>query len=153
MAGGLFYVFVLASGYARARLTSFLNPWASRHSTGFQAVQGQIAIGSGGLFGVGPGASVQKIFYLPEAQTDFIVAVVGEELGVVGVCGVLLLYGVIAVAGIRAAQRARSQYAALIAVGVTVLIVAQALLNIFAVVGLAPLTGVPLPLSPTARAA
>ena len=146
VAAGLFYVFVLASGYARARLTSFLNPWASRHSTGFQAVQGQIAIGSGGLFGVGPGASVQKIFYLPEAQTDFIVAVVGEELGVVGVCGVLLLYGVIAVAGVRAAQRARSQYAALIAVGVTVLIVAQALLNIFAVVGLAPLTGVPLPL-------
>ncbi len=146
VAAGLFYVFVLASGYARARLTSFLNPWASRHSTGFQAVQGQIAIGSGGLFGVGPGASVQKIFYLPEAQTDFIVAVVGEELGVVGVCGVLLLYGVIAVAGLRAAQRARSQYAALIAVGVTVLIVSQALLNIFAVLGLAPLTGVPLPL-------
>jgi len=143
---GLFYVFVIASGYARARLTSFLNPWATRHSTGFQAVQGQIAIGSGGLFGVGPGGSVQKIFYLPEAQSDFIIAVVGEELGLVGVCAVLFLYGLIAVAGIRAAQRARSQYAALIAVGVTVLIVSQALLNVFAVVGLAPLTGVPLPL-------
>ncbi|HUA11345.1 MAG TPA: putative peptidoglycan glycosyltransferase FtsW [Solirubrobacteraceae bacterium] len=143
---GLFYVFVVASPYARARLTSFVDPWAHAHTTGFQAVQGQIAIGSGGLFGVGPGQSVQKIFYLPEAQTDFIVAVVAEEFGVVGVAVVLSLYGVIAVAGMSAARKAKSLYASLIAVGLTVLIVSQALLNVFAVVGLAPLTGVPLPL-------
>ncbi len=92
------------------------------------------------------GESVQKIFYLPEAPTDFILAVIGEELGVVGVCALLFLYGLIAYAGLRArARRARSLYAPLIAVGVTSLIVSQALLNMFAVLGLAPLTGVPLP--------
>jgi cell division protein FtsW len=141
----LVLLYALVRPYARARLTSFLNPWAHASSSGFQAVQGQIAIGSGGLFGVGPGQSVQKIFYLPEAPTDFILAVIGEELGVVGVSALLFLYGLIAYAGLRTAQKARSLYAALIAVGVTALIVSQALLNAFAVLGLAPLTGVPLP--------
>jgi cell division protein FtsW len=88
---------------------------------------------------------VQKIFYLPEAPTDFILAVIAEELGVVGVFALLFLYGLIAYAGLRAAKAARSLYSALIAVGVTTLIVSQAVLNAFAVLGLAPLTGVPLP--------
>ena len=88
---------------------------------------------------------MQKIFYLPEAPTDFILAVIAEELGVVGVCALLFLYGLIAYAGLRAAKAARSLHSALIAVGVTSLIVSQALLNVFAVLGLAPLTGVPLP--------
>ncbi|HEX5224641.1 MAG TPA: putative lipid II flippase FtsW [Solirubrobacteraceae bacterium] len=142
---GVVLLYALARPYARARLTSFLDPWAHASSSGFQAVQGQIAIGSGGMFGVGPGESVQKIFYLPEAPTDFILAVIAEELGVVGVFGLLFLYGLIAYAGLRTAQKARSLYSALIAVGVTALIVSQALLNVFAVLGLAPLTGVPLP--------
>jgi cell division protein FtsW len=142
---GLVFLYALARPYERARLTSFIDPWAHASGSGFQAVQGQIAIGSGGLFGVGPGQSVQKIFYLPEAHTDFILAVIGEELGVMGVCALLSLYGLIAYAGLRAAKRARSLYSALIAVGVTSLIVSQALLNVFAVLGLAPLTGVPLP--------
>src|SRR3984893_14359586 len=142
----LILLYALVRPYARARLTSFLDPWAHAAGSGFQAVQGQIAIGSGGLFGAGPGQSVQKIFYLPEAPTDFILAVVAEELGVVGVSALLVLYGLIAYAGLRAAKRARSLYSALIAVGVTSLILSQALLNIFAVLGLAPLTGVPLPL-------
>jgi len=142
---GLVVLYALVKPYARARLTSFVDPWAHASGSGFQAVQGQIAIGSGGLFGVGPGQSVQKIFYLPEAQTDFILAVVGEELGVAGVCALLSLYGLIGYAGLRAAKRARSLYSALIATGVTALIVSQALLNVFAVLGLAPLTGVPLP--------
>jgi cell division protein FtsW len=142
---GVVLVYTLVRPYARARLTSFLDPWAHASSSGFQAVQGQIAIGSGGLFGVGPGESVQKIFYLPEAPTDFILAVIAEELGVVGVSALLFLYGLIAYAGLRAASKARSLYSALIAVGVTALIVSQALLNVFAVLGLAPLTGVPLP--------
>ncbi len=141
----LVVVYALVKPYARARLTSFVDPWAHASGSGFQAVQGQIAIGSGGLFGVGPGQSVQKIFYLPEAQTDFILAVIGEELGVVGVGALLSLYGLIGYAGLRAAKRARSLYSALIATGVTALIVSQALLNVFAVLGLAPLTGVPLP--------
>jgi len=138
-------LYALVRPYARARLTSFLDPWAHAAGSGFQAVQGQIAIGSGGLFGVGPGESVQKIFYLPEAPTDFILAVIAEELGVAGVCALLFLYGLIAYAGLRAAKGARSLYSALIAVGVTSLIVSQAILNVFAVLGLAPLTGVPLP--------
>ncbi|HEY1689076.1 MAG TPA: putative lipid II flippase FtsW [Solirubrobacteraceae bacterium] len=142
---GFVIVFALAVPYARARLTSFIDPWAHRYNSGFQAVQGQIAIGSGGLFGVGPGRSVQKIFYLPEAPTDFILAVIGEELGVIGVCALLSLYGMIAYAGLRAAKAARSLHSALIAVGLTSLIVSEAVLNVFAVLGLAPLTGVPLP--------
>ncbi len=141
----LVFVYALARPYARARLTSFMDPWAHASGSGFQAVQGQIAIGSGGVFGVGPGESVQKIFYLPEAPTDFILAVIAEELGVVGVCSLLFLYGLIAYAGLRAAKGARSLYSALIAVGVTALIVSQAILNMFAVLGLAPLTGVTLP--------
>jgi cell division protein FtsW len=148
MAGCVFalvFLYALVKPYARARLTSFLDPWAHASSSGFQAVQGQIAIGSGGLFGVGPGQSVQKIFYLPEARTDFILAVIGEELGVIGVFALLFLYGLIAYAGLRAARAARSLYSALIAVGVTALILSQATLNTFAVLGIAPLTGVPLP--------
>jgi cell division protein FtsW len=142
---GLVALYALARPYARARLTAFLDPWAHASSSGFQAVQGQIAIGSGGFLGVGPGESVQKIFYLPEAPTDFIFAVIAEELGVVGVCALLFLYGLIAYAGLRAAKAARSLYSALIAVGTTALILSQAILNVFAVLGLAPLTGVPLP--------
>jgi cell division protein FtsW len=142
---GLVVLYALAKPYARARLTSFIDPWAHASGSGFQAVQGQVAIGSGGLFGVGPGESVQKIFYLPEAPTDFILAVIAEELGVVGVCALLFLYGLIAYAGLRAAKAARSLYSALIAVGMTALILSQAILNVFAVLGLAPLTGVPLP--------
>jgi cell division protein FtsW len=138
-------LFALIEPYRRARLTAFINPWAHASTSGFQAVQGQIALGSGGLTGVGLGQSVQKIFYLPEAHTDFILAVVGEELGVIGVSALLFLYGLIAYAGLRVAQKAKGTYAQLLAVGVTSLILCQAALNVFAVLGLAPLTGVPLP--------
>jgi len=141
----LVLAFSLAAPYRAGRLTAFLNPWAHAGSTGFQAVQGQIAIGSGGLLGVGPGRSVQKIFYLPEAHTDFILAVIGEEEGVLGVSVLLFLYGLIAYAGLRAAKAARNAYAKLLAAGLTSMILCQATLNIFAVLGLAPLTGVPLP--------
>jgi cell division protein FtsW len=142
---GIGAVFVLAQPYQLARLTSFLHPWSSRSTAGFQEVQGQISLGSGGLLGVGLGRGVQKIFYLPEAQTDFILAVIGEELGVLGICGVVFLYGMIAYAGLRTARRAAGRYAKLLATGLTSLILCQGLLNIFVVLGLAPLTGVPLP--------
>ena len=144
-AAGLVVLFALVEPYRRARLTSFLDPWAHASGAGFQAVQGQIALGSGGLFGLGPGQSVQKIFYLPEAHTDFILAVIGEELGVVGVTVLMFLYGMIAYGGLRAAKAAKTAYAQLVAAGITSLILAQALLNTFTVLGLAPLTGVPLP--------
>jgi cell division protein FtsW len=148
IAGGvslLIIIFALLEPYRRARLTAFLNPWDHAGTIGFQSVQGQIAIGSGGLFGVGPGQSVQKVFYLPEAHTDFILAVIGEELGVAGVCCLLALYGMIGYAGLRTAKAARGAYAKLLAAGLTSLILCQALLNIYTVLGLAPLTGVPLP--------
>jgi cell division protein FtsW len=138
-------VLVMLRPYEQARLTSFLHPWSSKASTGFQAVQGQIALGSGGFFGVGLGKSVQKIFYLPEAQNDFILAVIGEELGVVGIFGIVFLYGMIGYAGLRTARRAAGRYAKLLATGLTSLILCQGLLNIFVVLGLVPLTGVPLP--------
>jgi cell division protein FtsW len=142
-------VFLLATAqpYERARLTSFLHPWASatKSGAGYQAVQGQIALGQGGLFGVGLGRSVQKIYYLPEPQTDFILAVIGDELGVLGILGVVCLYGMIAYAGLRTARRAADRYAKLLATGLTSLILCQGILNIFVVLGLAPLTGVPLP--------
>ena len=140
-------VLALAQPYERVRLESFLHPWAqaTKSGPGYQAVQGQIALGSGGLVGVGLGRSVQKIFYLPEAQTDFILAVIGEELGVLGILGVVFLYGMIAYAGLRTARRAAGRYAKLLATGLTSLILCQGLLNIFVVLGLAPLTGVPLP--------
>ncbi len=141
----LVLLFALFEPYRRARLTTFLNPWADPGGAGFQSVQGQIAIGSGGMFGLGPGQSVQKIFYLPEAHTDFILAVIGEELGVAGVTGLLFLYGMIGYAGLRTAKNAKGAYAKLLAGGLTSLILCQALLNVYAVLGLAPLTGVPLP--------
>ena len=141
----LVLIYALIEPYRRARLTAFMNPWADAGDTGFQSVQGQIAIGSGGLTGLGPGQSVQKIFYLPEAHTDFILAVIGEELGVVGIGALLCLYGMIAYAGLRTAKAARGVYAKLLAAGLTSLILCQALLNVYTVLGLAPLTGVPLP--------
>jgi cell division protein FtsW len=141
----LIVVFAIVEPYRRARLTAFLHPWADAGGSGFQAVQGQIAIGSGGLLGHGPGQSVQKIFYLPEAHTDFILAVIGEELGLAGILGLLSLYGMIGYAGLRTARNAVGAYAKLLAGGLTSLILCQALLNVYAVLGLAPLTGVPLP--------
>jgi cell division protein FtsW len=147
IAAGCVIVLAMAQPYERARLTSFLHPWAgaTKSGAGYQAVQGQIALGSGGLLGVGLGRSVQKTFYLPEAQTDFILAVIGEELGVLGIFGVVFLYGMIAYAGLRTARRAAGRYAKLLATGLTSLILCQGILNIFVVLGIAPLTGVPLP--------
>ena len=142
----LLLLLVLVQPYQQDRLTAFLDPWADKGGSGFQSVQGQIAFGSGGLFGVGIGQSVQKAFYLPEAHTDFILAVIGEELGLLGVLVVIALFGMITWAGLRIARAATDQYAKLLAVGLTSLIACQAILNIFVVLGLAPLTGVPLPI-------
>jgi len=145
VASFLVLVVILIEPYRRERLMSFLDPWSDAGDTGFQIVQSRIAIGSGGLFGVGLGESVQKIFYLPEAHTDMILAIVGEELGIVGIVGVAALYGMIAYAGFRAAKRAGDRYSKLLAAGLTALILSQATLNLLGVMGMAPLTGVPLP--------
>jgi cell division protein FtsW len=142
---GAVLLFALAEPYRRDRLMSFMDPWAHATSTGFQAVQGQIAIGSGGLFGKGIGQGTSKLFYLPEAHTDFILAIIGEELGVFGIGVLLTLYGLVGYAGLRIARNAQGEYAKLVATGITCLVMSQATLNIFTVLGLAPLTGVPLP--------
>ena len=142
---GLALIVALIEPYRRARLTSFLDPFSDAGDSGFQAVQALTAIGSGGFFGVGLGESVQKIFYLPEAHTDMVLAIIGEELGLLGILGVIGLYGMIAYAGLRAAKLAGDLHAKLLAAGITSLILCQATLNFFAVLGMAPLTGVPLP--------
>jgi cell division protein FtsW len=138
-------IFAVVEPYRRARLLTFLHPWQDQTGSGFQSVQAMIAIGSGGFFGVGLGESVQKIFYLPEAHTDMILAVIGEEWGVLGISAVAGLFGLLGYAGLRAAKTAKDRYAKLVAAGITGLILSQATLNLFAVMGMAPLTGVPLP--------
>jgi cell division protein FtsW len=131
--------------YRMARLTGFLNPGADAAGAGFQAAQAKIALGSGGLFGVGIGNGVQKAFYLPEAHTDMISAVIGEELGLVGITAVVGLFAMFGYAGLQVARKAKNRYGKLLVAGLTSLIVVQATINLFAVMGLAPLTGVPLP--------
>jgi cell division protein FtsW len=138
-------VAVLIEPYRMQRLTGFLNPSSDASGAGFQAIQAKIAVGSGGIFGVGLGQSLQKAFFLPEAHTDMIAAVVGEELGFAGLVALAGLFGLFGYAGLRTAQRARDRYGKLVAAGLTSLIMVQALVNLFAVLGLAPLTGVPLP--------
>ena len=136
---------MLAEPYRRERFFTFLDPWADPNGAGFQSVQAQVAIGSGGLHGVGLGDGVQKAFYLPEAHTDMILATVGEELGVIGVLGVLVAFGLFALAGYRIAIGARDLHQQVLAAGLTTLVVMQAFINIGAVVGVLPVTGVPLP--------
>jgi cell division protein FtsW len=148
IAGAIGVVLLLAivvEPYRMQRLTGFLNPAGDPSGAGFQAIQAKIALGSGGIFGVGLGQSLQKAFYLPEAHTDMIAAVIGEELGLAGISVLIGLLGLFGYAGLRTAQRARDRYAKLLAAGLTSLVLVQAIVNLFAVMGLAPLTGVPLP--------
>ncbi len=131
--------------YRMARLTAFLDPGADPSGAGFQAAQAKIALGSGGLFGVGIGNGVGKAFYLPEAHTDMISAVIGEELGLIGILGVVALFALFGYAGLQTAKKAKDVYGKVLAAGLTSLVLVQATINLFAVMGLAPLTGVPLP--------
>ena len=136
----------LTEGYRRARLFSFLNPFRDPLNSGYQSVQSLIALGSGGFFGVGLGASRQKWLYVPNAHTDFIFSILGEELGLLGTLAVIALFIGFAYAGIRIARRAPDPFGRLVASGITVWIVGQAIVNMGAVTGLLPITGVPLPL-------
>jgi cell division protein FtsW len=136
---------IMIEPYRMERLTGFLSPSADPSGSGFQATQASIALGSGGFFGVGLGESLQKAYYLPEAHTDMIAAVIGEEAGLIGIAALVGLYGLFGYAGLRTAQRARDRYSKLLAAGLTSMILVQAVVNLFAVLGLAPLTGVPLP--------
>ncbi len=131
--------------YRRARIFSFLDPWSDAQGAGFQIVQATIGIGSGGFTGAGLGEGVGKISYLPEAHTDMIFAVIGEELGLVGVTLVITSFAVLAVAGFRIAKRCQDPFGKLLAAGITALVCGQAAINLAAALGIAPLTGIPLP--------
>jgi cell division protein FtsW len=131
--------------YRRARIFSFLDPWKDPQGAGFQTVQALISLGSGGPFGVGLGQGVGKINYLPEAHTDMILGVIGEELGLVGVTAVLSAFVLFAWAGLRVALLCKDPFGKRLAVGVVALVSGQAVINLAAVLGLAPLTGIPLP--------
>ncbi len=131
--------------YRRARLFSFIDPWKDPQGAGFQTVQALISFGSGGFLGAGLGHGVAKINYLPEAHTDMIFATIGEELGLLGAGLVIAAYCVFAYAGLRVALRCRDPFGKRLAAGLTTLVCGQALINLAAVVGLAPLTGITLP--------
>jgi cell division protein FtsW len=135
----------LVEPYRRTRMLTFLDPFADSSNAGYQISQSLIALGSGGFTGVGLGAGRAKWNFLPNAHTDFIFAIIGEELGLIGCFLVMGLFIAFAVFGARAALRAPDRFGALIAAGATVWVVAQAVINIGAVVGLLPVTGIPLP--------
>ena len=142
LAGGM----IAAEPYRTQRLTAFLHPSDVTVAAGYQLHEAQLAFGTGGLFGVGLGQSVTKLSYLPEAHTDMIVPIVGEELGVLGVFGLLIAFGLLAWCGYSVALRAKDPFGKLLAAGLTTLIVGQALLNIGGTLGVLPFTGVPVPL-------
>jgi cell division protein FtsW len=139
-------ILIIVAPYRLKRMTGFLNPQAQPSSVGWQSIQGKYAVSSGGLFGVGLGASRQKWGWVPNSTTDFIFAILGEELGLIGTMCVAFLYGGLAYAGLRIARRVPDTFMRLAAAAATAWIVVQALVNIGAVIGLLPITGVPLPL-------
>jgi cell division protein FtsW len=140
------YIVLISADYRKRRLIAFLNPWEDPLGDGFQIIQSLIAVGTGGIFGRGLMAGVQKLFYLPEPHTDFIYAVIAEELGLVGATAVLVCFCLIAWRGLRTAVRAPDRFGALLAVGLTTMVAAQAFMNISVVLGLMPTKGIPLPL-------
>ncbi|HXY81981.1 MAG TPA: putative lipid II flippase FtsW [Gaiellaceae bacterium] len=142
---GLGTVAAWSSPYRRARLFTFLDPWKDPLGAGLQNVQAQISLGSGGIFGRGLGQGIEKIHYLPEAHTDMIFAVIGEELGLVGAAVLMLGYCAFAYAGLRLAIGCKDPFGKRLAAGITALVCGQAAINLAAVLGLAPLTGIPLP--------
>ena len=139
------YLVLGVMGYGHSRLSMWLNPWLDAQGDGYQMVQSYLAIGSGGLLGVGLGKSRQKYLYLPEEHNDFIFAVVCEELGLIGAALIMLLFAALVLRGYWIALNARDRFGSLLAVGVTTLIAMQTILNIAVVTGAVPTTGISLP--------
>lgn len=139
------YLLIVRVPYRLARIRAFLDPYADPQGTGFQTIQSLLAVGSGGITGVGLMAGRQKLFYLPEAHTDFIFAVIGEELGLMGAATAVVLFGLFCWRGLRIAARAPDGLARQLAVGATVMVVGQALINLSVVLGLLPTKGISLP--------
>jgi cell division protein FtsW len=143
--GALGAAAIWSSAYRRERFLSFLDPWSDPQGAGYQSGQAMISLGSGGFLGQGLGESVGKINYLPEAHTDMILAVIGEELGLIGTVAVIAAYCAFAYAGLRIAIACRDPFGKRLAAALTMLVCGQAAINLAAVLGVAPLTGIPLP--------
>ena len=141
----LLYLVLASAEYRRRRLLVFLDPWDDPLGDGFQIIQSLIAVGTGGVFGLGLMAGVQKLFYLPYPHTDFIYAVIAEETGLVGATVILLCFCVITWRGLRVAALAPDRFGALLALGLTAMVAFQAFVNISVVLGLLPTKGTPLP--------
>lgn len=139
------YFLISKVAYRMKRIQAFLDPWKDQQGVGFQLVQSQIALGSGGLLGVGLGKSVQKLYYLPAAHTDFILSIIGEELGLVGTLSVILLFIIFLWQGARVAKRCEDPFGYFLALGIVVMIGLQALINIGVIIGAFPTKGLPLP--------
>jgi len=145
VSGPVLFWLVLSEDYRRERLLIFLDPFRDPLGKGFQIIQSLIAVGSGGLFGAGYMRSQQKLFYLPEPHSDFIFAVIGEELGLIGALGVVAAFCVLLWRGLVIASRATDRFGSLVATGLTMLLVGQALINIGVTLGMLPTTGLTLP--------
>ncbi len=144
LAPALYFV-VASAPYRRRRLLAFLDPWADPLGDGFQVIQSQIAVGTGGVMGKGLMRGVQKLHFLPEPHTDFIYAVIAEETGLIGATVVLLCFAVITWRGLHVASHAPDRFGAFLAIGLTTMVALQAFLNMSVVLGLMPTTGIPLP--------
>jgi cell division protein FtsW len=139
------YLLVFRVAYRRQRILAFLNPWEEPLGRGFQIIQSLISIGGGGIAGLGFMEGKQKLFYLPEAHTDFIFAVIGEELGMIGTCGVLALFTIFMWRGLRASMHAPDLFGFYLALGITMMVSVQAYINMSVVLALLPTKGIPLP--------
>ncbi|MBS1232626.1 MAG: ftsW [Nitrospirae bacterium] len=138
-------ILLVLKPYRLKRITCFLDPWKEPQGCGFQLVQSFIALGSGGMNGVGLGSSKQKLAYLPESHTDFIFSIIGEEFGLIGVLSVIVVFLIIFLRGIAVANRAKGKFVYYLATGITLMISLQALINFAVAVGLVPTKGLPLP--------
>jgi cell division protein FtsW len=141
----LLYILIFSVPYRRARIVAFLNPWADPKGSGFQIIQSQIALGSGGIFGVGLGHSKQKLFYLPAAHTDFIFSIIGEELGLLGTVGIIVLFMLFIQQGFKVIKNAPDKFGYFLSLGLVLMISLKAAINIGVSCGILPTKGLPLP--------
>jgi len=141
----MLYILIFSVPYRRTRILAFLNPWLDPKGSGFQIIQSQIALGSGGIFGLGLGHSRQKLFYLPAAHTDFIFSIIGEELGLLGTLGVITLFMIFIQQGLKIIKNTAEQFGYFLALGLVLMISLKAIINIGVSCGLMPTKGLPLP--------
>jgi len=141
----LLYILIFSVPYRRARIMSFLNPWADPHGSGFQIIQSQVALGSGKFFGLGLGHSKQKLFYLPAAHTDFIFSIIGEEIGLIGTLVIVTLFILFISKGLKIVKATEDRFGYFLGLGIVLMIALKALVNMGVSTGILPTKGLPLP--------